>query len=131
MPGYVAGAALVFLKVFDDVGTPLVLNVTNILAAQAYLRITSIGIDDPIGYVASVIMVDRLARSRCGVSTWVMRGKDYATLQRGGSSLAKRKLKPWQAVIAYGWIVLVLLLVLSPHIGILLLSFSQGVELHA
>ena len=31
MPGYLAGAALVFLKVFDDVGTPLVLNVTNIL----------------------------------------------------------------------------------------------------
>ena len=57
MPGYLAGAALVFLKVFDDVVTPLVLNVTNILAAQAYLRITSIGIDDPIGYVASVIMV--------------------------------------------------------------------------
>ena len=53
MPGYLAGAALVFLKVFDDVGTPLVLNVTNMLAPQAYLRITSIGIDDPIGYVTA------------------------------------------------------------------------------
>ena len=124
MPGYVAGAALVFLKVFDDVATPLVLNVTNILAAQAYLRITSIGIDDPIGYVASVIMVVASMVALWG-STWVMRGKDYATLQRGGSSLATRKLKPWQAVFAYGWIILVLLLVLSPHLGILLLSFSK------
>ena len=62
-------------------------------------------------------------------STGCMRGRDYATLQRGGSNLARRELKPWQAVLAYGWIVLVLLVVLSPHIGILLLSLSQGVEL--
>jgi iron(III) transport system permease protein len=124
MPGYLAGAALVFLKVFDDVGTPLVLNVTNMLAPQAYLRITSIGIDDPIGYVASVIMVIASLVALWG-SAWIMRGRDYATLQRGGSSLAKRRLKPWQAVLAYGWIVFVLIVVLSPHLGILLLSFSK------
>jgi len=35
LPGYLAGAALVFVKVFDDLGTPLVLNVTNMLAPQA------------------------------------------------------------------------------------------------
>ncbi|HET7159123.1 MAG TPA: ABC transporter permease subunit, partial [Burkholderiales bacterium] len=57
MPGYVAGASLVFVKVFDDLGTPLVLNVTNMLAPQAYLRITSVGIEDPIGYVISVLMI--------------------------------------------------------------------------
>jgi iron(III) transport system permease protein len=124
LPGYLAGAALVFLKVFDDVGTPLVLNVTDILAVQAYLRITSIGIDDPIGYVASVIMVIASLVALWG-STWLMRGRDYATLQRGGSSLARRELKPLQAVFAYGWIILVLLIVLSPHIGILLLSLSK------
>ena len=124
LPGYLAGAALVFLKVFDDVATPLVLNVTNILAAQAYLRITSIGIDDPIGYVASVIMVIASIVALWG-STLALRGREYATLQRGGSTLAVKKLKPWQAVFAYGWIVFVLLLVLSPHVGILLLSFSK------
>jgi iron(III) transport system permease protein len=40
LPGFVAGAALVFVKVFDDLGTPLVMGVTNMLAPQAYLRIT-------------------------------------------------------------------------------------------
>ncbi|MDX9862486.1 MAG: ABC transporter permease subunit, partial [Rhodospirillales bacterium] len=55
MPGYMAGASLVFLKVFDDLGTPLLLNVNNMLAPQAYLRIASIGIKDPMGYVISVI----------------------------------------------------------------------------
>lgn len=42
LPGYLAGAALVFVKVFDDLGTPLVMGVTNMLAPQAYLRITSL-----------------------------------------------------------------------------------------
>ena len=106
-----------FLTVFET-WHALVLNVPH-LAAQAYLRITSIGIDDPIGYVASVIMVIAAVVALWG-STWIMRGRDYATLQRGGSTIAKRKLKPWQAVCAYGWIILVLLVVLSPHLGTLL-----------
>jgi iron(III) transport system permease protein len=88
------------------------------------LRITSIGIDDPIGYVASVIMVAASVVALWG-SALALKNRDYATLQRGGSSLAVKKLKPWQAVLAYGWIVFVLLLVLSPHVGILLLSFSR------
>jgi iron(III) transport system permease protein len=124
MPGYVAGAALVFIKVFDDLGTPLVLNQTNMLAPQAYLRITSIGIEDPIGYVASVIMV-AASLFALWASTWIMRGKDYATLQRGYAGLAKRRLNPGQTALAYGWITLVLLVVLAPHIGILLLSFAK------
>ena len=37
MPGYVAGASLVFIKVFDDLATPLLLNVKDMLAPQAYL----------------------------------------------------------------------------------------------
>ena len=124
MPGYIAGAALVFIKVFDDLGTPLVLNVTNMLAPQAYLRITSVGIEDPIGYVISVLMIG-FSLFALWASALVLKGRDYATLQRGYSGLARRRLRPWQSVVAYGWITLVLLLVLSPHIGILLLSFGN------
>jgi iron(III) transport system permease protein len=124
MPGYVAGASLVFVKVFDDLGTPLVLNVTNMLAPQAYLRITSMGIEDPIGYVISVIMVV-FSVGALWMSARILKGRDYSTLQRGGTSLAKRRLTRGQAVLAYGWIGLVLLLVLSPHLGILAMSLSK------
>ena len=57
LPGYIAGASLVFVKVFDDLATPLLLNVKDMLAPQAYLRITSIGIADPMGYVISVVLI--------------------------------------------------------------------------
>ena len=62
MPGYAAGAVLVFVKVFDDLATPLLLNVKDMLAPQAYLRITSVGIADPIGYVICVILIADLGR---------------------------------------------------------------------
>ena len=124
MPGYVAGASLVFIKVFDDLGTPLVLNVTNMLAPQAYLRITSVGLEDPIGYVISVIMV-AFSLLALWLSAQVLKGRDYSTIQRGGSSLMRRRLSTVQSVLAYLWIGLLLLLVLSPHIGIVLLSLSK------
>jgi len=112
------------VKVFDDLGTPLVLNVTNMLAPQAYLRITSVGLEDPIGYVISVLMI-AFSLLAMWLSALALKGRDYSTLQRGGAALQRRKLTPWQALLAYGWIVLMLLFTLSPHLGILLLSFSK------
>ena len=124
LPGYLAGAALVFVKVFDDLGTPLVMGVTNMLAPQAYLRITSVGIEDPLGYVISVIMI-AFSILALWLAARVMKGKDYTTLQKGGNSLQRRQLRGWESVLAYGWVVLVLLITLAPHLGILLMSFSQ------
>ena len=124
LPGYVAGASLVFIKVFDDLGTPLVLNVTNMLAPQAYLRVTSIGIEDPVGYVICVILVLFSIAAMAG-SWWFVKRRDYAVVSRGGAMAPRRKLTAWQTFLAYGWIGAVLLLVLSPHLGILLLSFSK------
>ena len=124
MPGYLAGATLVFVKVFDDLGTPLVMGVTNMLAPQAYLRITSVGIDDPQGYVISVIMI-AFSILALGLAARVMKGRDYSTLQKGGNSLQRRRLSGWESVLAYGWIILVLLITLAPHFGILLMSFAK------
>ena len=124
LPGYLAGAALVFVKVFDDLGTPLVLGQTNMLAPQAYLRITQVGLEDPLGYVISVIMI-AFSIFALWLSVRVMKGKDYATLQKGGAGIAKRRLRPGEAMLAYGVIVLVLLVVLSPHLGLTILSFAQ------
>ena len=124
MPGYLAGAALVFVKVFDDLGTPLVMGITNMLAPQAYLRITSVGVDDPLGYVISVIMIV-FSILALWLAARVMKGKDYATLQKGGGALQKRRLSKWEALLAYGWIALVLAVVLAPHVGILLMSLAQ------
>ena len=123
LPGYAAGAALVFVKVFDDLATPLLLNVTNMLAPQAYLKITSVGVADPMGYVISVIMI------LCSVGTMaltmlMLKGRDFATQQRGGGGLARRPLGRAGTIAAACFVVITLLIVLSPHVGIFLLSIA-------
>ena len=123
MPGYMAGASLVFLKVFDDLGTPLLLNVNNMLAPQAYLRIASIGIKDPMGYVISVILVV-IALSSMWLAFLTLRGKEYATVQKGGGGLAKRRMRPWEKTFAWVIVLAIMALVLAPHLGLALLSFG-------
>ena len=124
LPGYVAGAALVFVKVFDDLGTPLVLGTTNLLAPQAYLRITQVGLEDPLGYVISVILI-AFSVLALWMSARTMKGKDFTSVQKGAAGIARRRLRPWEAALAYGVILLVLLVVLSPHLGLLILSFAK------
>ncbi|EKF19168.1 ABC transporter permease [Nitratireductor pacificus] len=123
MPGYIAGASLVFVKVFDDLGTPLLLNVNTMLAPQAYLRISSVGISDPMGYVISCILI-LFSIFAMWVSFLGMRGKDYSTTQKGGGGLAKRDLRPYEAALCYLVVLSILAIVLAPHLGLLLLSFG-------
>ncbi len=123
MPGYVAGASLVFVKVFDDLGTPLLLNVNTMLAPQAYLRISSVGISDPMGYVISVILV-AFSIFALWICFLALRGKDYSTTQKGGGGLSKRELRRGELIGCYAVIGLILMLVLAPHFALLLLSFG-------
>jgi iron(III) transport system permease protein len=123
MPGYIAGASLVFLKVFDDLGTPLLLNVNNMLAPQAYLRIASIGIKDPMGYVISVILVV-IALGAMWLAMLTLKGKEYATVQKGGGGLAKRRMRPWEKFFSWMIVLVIMGLVLAPHFGLTLLSFG-------
>ncbi|MEF7613331.1 iron ABC transporter permease [Aquincola sp. MAHUQ-54] len=124
LPGFVAGASLVFVKVFDDLGTPLVMGQTNLLAPQAYLRITQVGLEDPLGYVISVIMI-AFSIAAMALSARALKGRDFSTLQKGGAGLQRRRLSAGASAAAYAWIGLVLLLTLSPHLGVLLLSFAR------
>jgi iron(III) transport system permease protein len=123
MPGYVAGAALVFVKVFDDLATPLLLNVTSMLAPQAYLKITTVGVSDPMGYVISVIMIV-CSLGAMLLSALVLRGRDFATTQRGGGGLSRRRLGRTGNALAIAFVIVTLLIVLSPHIGIFMLSIA-------
>jgi iron(III) transport system permease protein len=125
LPGYVAGSLLTFIRVIDDLGTPLMLNYTKLLAPQAYLRITTIGIDDVDGYVVCVVLVVLslgalwAARKYLGLS-------EYATVQRGTTGVAiARPIHGVKLAVVLGLSGLMLGVSLLPHLGILLLSFSK------
>ena len=85
LPGYAAGALLTFIRVIDDLGTPLMLNYTRLLAPQAYVRVTTIGLTDVDGYVICVILV-ALSLGALWLSKAVVARGEYAALGRGGEA---------------------------------------------
>src|SRR3990172_4613509 len=123
LPGYVAGCLLTFIRVVDDLGTPLMLNYTKLLAPQAYLRITTVGLNDVDGYVICVVLV-ALSLAALALARGYLGRAEYATGERGAAAAA-RPLAGWRR---WGGLALCLLLVgisLIPHVGIVLLSFAR------
>jgi iron(III) transport system permease protein len=125
MPGYVAGALLVFIRVIDDLGTPLMLNYTKMLAPQAYLRVTTIGVEDKAGYVICVIMVVLSLLSLWAAMKFLSLS-EYAMVQRGGTGTPiSKKIGGWKLAFVLIFSFLILGISLLPHLGIFVLSFAK------
>jgi iron(III) transport system permease protein len=124
MPGYVAGCLLTFIRVIDDLGTPLMLNYTKLLAPQAYLRITTVGIHDVAGYVICVILVALSLLSLFAARKYLSLS-EYATVKTGALTDAARPIRGARLAVVLAVSVAVLGLALLPHLGILILSFSR------
>jgi iron(III) transport system permease protein len=123
LPGYAAGALLTFIRVIDDLGTPLMLDYTELLAPQAYIRVTTVGLTDVDGYVICVILVALSLLALWASKAALARG-EFAALQRGGEAPAVG-LGRRGTVVA--WLIILGLLgpALLPHLGIALLSVSR------
>jgi len=123
LPGYAAGALLTFIRVIDDLGTPLMLNYTKLLAPQAYMRVTTVGLTDVDGYVICAVLV-ALSLSALWISKGLLGRGEFTAVGRSGET-------PTVALGAGGtlavWAIAILLLgpALLPHVGIALLSVSK------
>jgi iron(III) transport system permease protein len=125
MPGYVAGILLVFIRVIDDLGTPLMLNYTKMLAPQAYLRVTTIGVEDKAGYVICVIMVV-LSLFSLWLAMKFLNLSEYAMVQRGGTGTPiSKKIRGWKLAFVLIFSFFILGMSLLPHLGIFVLSFAK------
>jgi iron(III) transport system permease protein len=123
LPGYAAGALLTFIRVIGDLGTPLMLNYTKLLAPQAYVRVTTVGLTDVDGYVICVVLV-----ALSLFALWISKG----FLGRGVfTAVGRSGVAPALALGGSGtlavWAIAILLLgpALLPHLGIALLSVSK------
>ena len=122
LPGFMAGCLLTFIRAVDDLGTPLMLNYKNLLAPQAYLRITTIGIDDVDGYVICVILVF-ISLGSLLVARKYLSLSEYATLHQG--TAVARPVTGFKRLAILLFCGLVLSVSLLPYIGIVILSFAK------
>ena len=123
LPGYAAGALLTFIRVIDDLGTPLMLNYTKLLAPQAYVRVTTVGLTDVDGYVICAVLV-ALSLFALWISKGILGRGIFTSVGRSGAA-------PAVALGGSGtlavWAIAILLLgpALLPHLGIAILSVSK------
>ncbi len=124
LPAYAAGALLTFTKAVDDIGTPFILNIKNMLGPQAYLRITTVGRDDVDGYVICVIMV-AISIACVVASNWMVSRREYATVQTGAPRPQGQALRGWRLGGALAVCGVIVGAGLIPHLGVVMLSFSK------
>ena len=123
LPGYAAGALLTFIRVIDDLGTPLMLNYTTLLAPQAYVRVTTVGLTDVDGYVICVVLVV-LSLTALALAKRLVGWGEFTAVERSGGAPALR-LGPSGTLAAWAVAILLLGPALLPHVGIVLLSVAK------
>lgn len=123
MPGYFAGAIIVFIWAFTDLGTPLIFGYSGVIPVQIFDAITEIN-TNPMGYTL-VVFVLLLTLALFLISKQLLGRKRYEMLARGHTGAAERPAS--RARTAFIWLILctVILISLLPHLAVIVHSFSE------
>ena len=123
LPGYFAGAIIVFIWAFTDLGTPLVFEYREVIAVQIFNMVTDLH-QNPMGY-AFVVAVIVVTLFFFYLSKRILGGGGYEMLGRGHVTSAARPASAAMTVVAYALVLGVSALALIPHLGVLLTSVTQ------
>ncbi len=124
LPGWFAGAIIVFIWAFTDLGTPLIFGFSQVVPVQIFDSISELN-TNPQGY-ALVVLVALLTLTLFVLSKRVVARRSYAMMARGHTLGATVPATPRQAALLWlagGTLVLAGLL---PHLAVLLHSFADG-----
>jgi iron(III) transport system permease protein len=123
LPGVFAGASIVFIWSFSELGTPLMFDFYDVTPVQVFFRITEIS-NNPLPYALLIVTMlgccvvyalGKLAVGWHNQTGWSKTPTAPGTVQLKGAATV------WVAIP----FVSVILLALLPHIGVILTSFSQ------
>lgn len=123
LPGYFAGAIIVFIWAFTDLGTPLIFGLQRVIPVQIYERITDVH-ENPMGY-ALVVTVMIVSLLFFYLSKTLIGGRRYEMIARGHVSSAARAASPRTVAAIYILVGSVTLLALLPHMAIVLTSIAS------
>lgn len=124
VPGFFAGATIVFIWAFTDLGTPLMFNLQQTVPVQIFNNVKNVSEND-LGYAMVVLMV-LVSVAFFVLSKRMVGRKRYEMLARGHVTGRERKARPVQAAVFLGVILLLLFIALLPHISVFFLSASQS-----
>lgn len=123
LPGWFAGAIIVFIFALTDLGTPIVFDARELIPMQIFERATE-GSRDPVGYALVVIvLVMSLLLFLAGRRAVGRRGGEQAT--KGSIVARTRPIPTWARPLLVVFFVFVVAITLLPHLAIGLVAFSE------
>lgn len=122
MPGVFAGAAIVFIWSFTELGVPLVFDYTRVASVQIYDGIKDLN-QNPMPYALVAIML--LISAGVFAFSKVFLGRSgFGSAPRPKAHATQYPLSPWKGWLVSAGFIAVVVIACIPHIGVLLLSVS-------
>jgi iron(III) transport system permease protein len=122
-PGYFAGAIIVFIWAFTDLGTPLVFGFSRVVPVQIFDAVNEIN-TNPLGY-ALVVFVLVLTVVLFATSKRVLARRRYEMLARGHTAGAERPATFRQALGIWTLCLAVVIVAILPHMAVVAHSFAE------
>lgn len=125
MPGYFAGAILVFIWAFTDLGTPLIFNYNEVIAVEIFRLVSNANLN-PMGYALVVLVIVLTAFAFYASKKWTGT-KHYEMLGRGHVTTRETDANLMMRTIIYLFIGGLTFIALLPHISVILYSLTPDV----
>ena len=123
LPGYFAGAAIVFIWSFTDLGTPLIFEYRSVIPVQIFDSLNSIH-ENPMGYALVALMLI-MSAGFFYVSKASLGGRQLGMMSRGHPGATARPVSAlWANVIRAGIIAMTLVAII-PHLSVVLMAVSE------
>src|SRR6266852_2675776 len=123
LPGYFAGAIIVFIWAFTDLGTPLIFGYSRVVPVQIFDSVNDLK-TNTMGYTL-VVFVLVLTVALFVVSKHVLARKRYEMIARGHTAGAETRATRRQALLIWGAVLGLIVVALLPHLAVIVESFSE------
>lgn len=123
MPGMFAGATIIFIWAFTELGVPLVFDFSRVTSVQIFDGIKDLS-GNPFPYALVVIMLTSTVLLYLA-GKWAFGRDSVASSGRAATGRSLAPASPARAALCIGLFSGVTLLAVLPHLGVILLSFSS------
>jgi len=122
MPGIFAGATIVFIWSFTELGTPLMFDYTRVAPVQIFWGIQEIDSPRPFALVVVVLAISALLYV---LGRLTIGGRAHSATTRAAVSATSKKLGFGRGLLAAAPFVIIVGLAVLPHIGVVITSFTD------
>lgn len=123
MPGVFAGATIIFIWSFTELGVPLIFDFTRVTSVQIFNGIKDLS-GNPFPYALVVVLLVLTVLFYL-LGKWLFGREISASSGRAATGRTLKKASPWMSVVCIGSFTLVTGLAVLPHLGVTLLSVSN------